>query len=277
MSKLTFANIELDEVQSDVENTRAENNELKIIQDELKAERKKLENEIAPIRELRKLKTKISKIKIPDKPLFGNAKLPYEDLAKLKEMADAYIANEDEIKSLRNRSADVSKRENAATEKEEKLNAHEKSLAGKKEALALSAQYKSERDNLSIKVNTHARQIQILTEKNNLLAIKANRAFDLIAHIVKAVRILKYGTSENGFSEYGIANLTPAQGTLIDSLACFGAKLADNYGYNKHSEKMRKYIGMDEGITAEMKTLNPEIFPKEKPQQKSQSRSSDAR
>jgi phage pi2 protein 07 len=262
---LELANMELDEAQTDLENARTKNNDIMAEQEGLQSERDKLENQVAPIRELQKLKTKTQNIKIPDKPVLGNnAKMPYDDLVKLKEMADVYIANEAEIKDIRKRRVAVSKRETDAATKEKNLTTREKSVRIKEDTLASANAVKSERDNLITQVET-------LTNKNDLLVKKSNRAFDLISQIVKAARLLKHGTVENGFGEYRIENLTAVQGTLIDALAYFGARLADNYNLKDQADHMKKFIGLDEGIKSEMKILNPDIFPDERPQQKSKS------
>jgi|GEM_PF-230370 len=264
-NKLKLAEMELDDVQTDIDRNRTQHNDLQSEKEQLQSERDELKNEVEPIRELQKLKIKTQEIKIPDKPTFGsNVKIPYDDLVKLKKISDTYIANENEIKDIRKRRVAVSKRETDTTAKEKDLITREISMKSKEGLLNFATTLKAERDNLQAKVDNQAGQIQTLTNKNDLLVTKSNRAFDVIANIVKAARLLKYGTVENGFGDYKIENLTPIQGTLLDALAHYGSKLAYNYNYKNLSDDMKKFIALDENIKSEMKILNPEIFPTEK-------------
>jgi len=260
ISKLELTTIELDEIFSDLENARIKINQLKTEQTELQSERDKLEKEVAPIRELKKLKTKTAEIEIPDKPpTFGNPKISYDDLVKLKKMADTYIANEDEIKDIRKRRVAVSKKEDAAAEKEKDLNDREKILVGKEDTLASAAKVKSERDELKNEVRNQSNELISFARHNVTLSEKLKGAYDAISNIVKAARLLKYASDKYG--DYKIENLTPKQGTLLDALAAYGARLADENKYVDHAESIRKFIDLGEDVIKEMRILNPDIEP----------------
>jgi hypothetical protein len=213
---------------------------------------------------------KTSEIKIPDKPTFGtNVKIPYDDLVKLKKMSDTYIANEDEIKNIRKRRADVFKREKAATEKESNIRSREKNINGKEDLLKNATQIKSERDNLLTKTKNQSARISELDNANKYWQTKLQEAILAITKIVKAARLLKYQADD--FPGYENETLTPLQGTLLDSLALYGARLAEKNNFNDQAAQMKKYIGLDDEIKEVMKTRAPELFPNERQKQKSRS------
>ena len=270
ISKLELTKIEIEEAESEVENVRNAKSDLQSEKETLESERDELEKEVAPIRDLKKLKVKTAEIKIPDKPAFGtNVKISYNDLVKLKKMADAYIVNEDEIKNIRKRRTDVSAREKAATEKETNLSSREKNLKGKEALLKNASQIKSERDSLLTKTENQSSRIFELDNANKNLRTKLQDAFNAIVKIVKAARLLKYPAED--FPGYENETLTPLQGTLLDCLALYGAKLAEKNNFNDHATQMKKYIGLDDEIKQEMKMRAPELFPEEMRKQKSRS------
>jgi len=260
-NKLKLADMELEDVQTDIDRNRTQQNNLLSKNEQLQSEREKLENDVAPIKELQKLKTKTEEIKIPDKPSFGsNVKIPYTDLVKLKKMGDAYIANENEIKNIRNRSSDVSKRESNAAAREKNVSRREDVIKGKEDLLNSATAVKSERDELQIQVNHLSRQLQTVTAK-------LQQAFDVIANIIKAAKLLQHGREHT--AEYKVENFTPKQKTLLRAIYEYGAKSADQNNFSNHAEQMRGYMNLDENILTEMKKINPDLFPTEK--QKSRS------
>ena len=214
------------------------------------------------MQELKKLKTETEKITIPPKPSFGtNVKIPYEDLLKLKKMANTYIANRDEIKSLRTRTTDVEKREAVIADKEKKLNAREKSLAGKETALAEAADVKADRDRLQSHSQWQSGAIAERDTKISAQSEKLTEAYDAIAHIVKAARLLKY--AGNNLAEYKNENLTEKQGAILDALANYGAKLAAKNNFPDQAEQMKKFVSLANSIEEEMKILVPHLYPKQ--------------
>ena len=260
-NRLKLADMELEDVQKDIDRDRAVQADLKSEKSELQAERDDLKNEVAPIRELQKLKTKTEEIKIPDKPSFGsNVKIPYSDLVKLKKMADTYIANESEIKNVRTRRSDVAKREGNAATREKNVKHREDDIKGKEDLLNSAATVKSERDELQIQANHLSRQLQTVTAK-------LQQAFDVISNIVKAAKLLHLGYDHT--AEYKVENLTPKQEALISALYEYGAKAAAQNNFAEHAKSMRGFMKLDDDILAEMKKANPELFPQEK--QKSRS------
>jgi len=261
-NKLKLANMELEDIQSDLDNTRAKNSNLVHEQEGLQAKRDQLERELVPIMELRKLKTKTKEIKIPSKPMFGsNAKMPYEDLLKLKEMADAYIANEEQIKLIRKRHAIITKKEKAIATKEQELDNREVSLAEKEDALASADRIKAERDQFKSTLDQQTEEMKKLVTYTRTLMEKLKISYEAITKIVQATGLLKYKSDD--FGEYTIESLTPKQSVMLDALAAYGAKLADENKFNQQAEGMRRYTNLDEAIRKEMKVLNPEIFPEE--------------
>ena len=270
IDKLKLTNNEIEEAQSEIEVTRNFKADLLVEKESLQSERDKLESEVAPIRDLKRLKIKTSEIKIPDKPTFGtNVKIPYDDLVKLKKMADTYIANEDEIKNIRKRRTDVSAREKSATEKEANISGREIAMSGNENLLKNAAQVKTERDNLLAKTKNQSAKISELENANRYWYGKLQEAFSVITKIVKAARLLKYPSED--FPGYENQTLTPLQGTLLDCLALYGARLAEKNNFNDHATQMKKYIGLDDEIKQEIKNRAPELFSEEMRKQKSRS------
>jgi len=101
----------------------------------IEAEKKQLEKEVEPIRELRRLKAKTEEIPIPKKTLLGKSDLSYEDAVKAIEGNNAYIANEAEIKNIRVNRGKVKKREDAVTERETAADGRERQLDSREKSL----------------------------------------------------------------------------------------------------------------------------------------------
>jgi hypothetical protein len=123
-----------------------------------------------------------------------------------------------------------------------------------------AAAVKSERDELQIQVNHLSRQLQTVTTK-------LQQAFDVIANIVKAAKLLRHGREHT--AEYKVENFTPKQETLLSAIYEYGAKSAAQNNFAEHAKQMRGFMELGESIKAEMKILNPDLFPAEK--QKSRS------
>lgn len=248
-SELSLINLELEDIQSELEVVQNDTNSLKQVKGEL-------EKEAESIKELQKLKTKTISITVQDKPVFGsNVKISYENLLKLKEMADAYIANEKEIKNIRKRHIAVSKRETAATEKDKILTAREKNIEGKERLLNSAASIKSERDNLQIQLAESQNQIVASINENNFVTVKLQEAYNAVASIIQAVGTLKYTTEK--YQEYVLENLTPKQLALLTAIENFGIRFAEKNNFIEQADNMKKYINIDDSIKKELKILEP--------------------
>ena len=123
---------------------------------------------------------------------------------------------------------------------------------------------KTERDELQIQANHLSRQRQTVTTTKDNVGANMMLAYDAMTAIVEAIQLFKYADNDDAkVADYKIENLTPKQSTLIDALAEFGAKSADKINAVKHADRMRKFANVSDEILAEMKILNPDLFPKE--------------
>ncbi|MCL2839981.1 MAG: hypothetical protein FWE05_04330 [Defluviitaleaceae bacterium] len=177
-------------------------------------------------------------------------------------MADSYIANEAEIKDIRKRRTDVKTREDNAGTRETKVTRREKAIKGKETLLATATTVKNERDELQAEVDKQAREIEALTAKSANIGRNLVQAYDTMTAAIEAVQVLKYTVTDRAdLDEYKADNLNPKQGTLIDALAEYGAKSAEKIGLTKHANRMRTAADVNKDILAEMKALNPQLFP----------------
>jgi len=263
--RLKLAEMELDEVQAEIESNQTKNNRLKTKQAQLSAD-------VAGIKELRKLNIRFDEINIPDKPAFSSSvKMPYADVVKLKNMADAYIANEAEIKDVRKRRGAVKTREDNATTREIKVTNREQAVKADEKTLKNAKDVKADRDKLQRLFDTQVSEIDVLKTTNNKLGTNLNSAYTIMSDIVEAVQIFKYPVEDmEEFDEYRIDNISPKQSALIDALAEYGAKSAENINGNKYSNRMRTSAGLYKDIVEEMKIISPELFPKPQAQVQAQ-------
>lgn len=237
----------------------------------LSEEKDKLTAEVQPYREL---KAGMDEIDSTGKALpFGYVAVKKENLAELREQAKSYTANRDEIETLRERSAAVSQREQRADQREQQLNKREAGLEDMQNQiierynrqLRLNQLLeKSERDgrakdkkiadlqteNTSLRGQIRSLTAQLdevkaeLWNKINNLTDKLKGAYTSLTNIVKAVGMLKYD-KEDG---YKVPDLTQKQEKLIDGIAEYGAKWAEEDGFPDMAEDMEKHIGISKGI-----------------------------
>lgn len=238
---------------------------------EIEQEKEAIVAEVEPLREL---KTGMDEIDTAGKELpFGVVAIKKKDLEAVKEQAKAYTANRDEIETLRERSAAVSRREQRADQREQQLNKREAGLEDMQNQiierynrqLRLNQLLeKAERDgkakdkqiaDLQSENSSLRGQIRSLTaqmdeikaelwERINNLTDKLKGAYTSLTNIVKAVGMLKYD-KEDG---YKVPDLTQKQEKLIDGIAEYGAKWAKEDGFPDMAEDMEKHIGISKGI-----------------------------
>lgn len=229
---------------------------------------------IAEVEPLRELKTGIDEIAGTGKTVLpGVVAIKKKNLEAVKEQAKAYTANRDEIETLRERSAAVSRREQRADQREQQLNKREAGLEDMQNQiierynrqLRLNQLLeKSERDgrakdkkiadlqteNTSLRGQIRSLTAQLdevkaeLWNKINNLTDKLKGAYTSLTNIVKAVGMLKYD-KEDG---YKVPDLTQKQEKLIDGIAEYGAKWAKEDGFPDMAEDMEKHIGISKGI-----------------------------
>jgi chromosome segregation ATPase len=202
--KLKLAEIELEEVQAEIESSRT-------TKGKLKTEQERLEADVSHVKELRKLTTKVAEISIPDKPTFSSSvKMPYADVVKLKNMADAYIANEAEIKDVRKRRGAVKTREDNATTRETKVTNREIAVKADETTLKNAEDVKADRDKLQRLFDTQVSEIDVLKTTNNKLGTNLNKAYTIMSDIVEAIQIFKYPVEDmEELDEYRIDNISP--------------------------------------------------------------------
>lgn len=258
--------------------------EYKEARDEMIGEIEQEKNAIvAEVEPLRELKTGIDEIDSTGKTILpGVIAVKEKDLEAVKEQAKAYVANRDEIETLRERSAAVSQREQHADQREQQLNKREAGLEDMQNQiierynrqLRLNQLLeKAERDgkakdkqiaDLQAENTSLRGQIRSLTaqmdkikaelwDKINNLTDKLKGAYESLMNIVKAIGMLKYDREKdrNGnytYGKYGINNLSKAQDKLIDGLAEYGAKWAREDGFPDMAEEMEKRVGISKGI-----------------------------
>lgn len=264
---------------TDIKSIKAIKESLIDSKNSLIVEVEKLEKEIAPIRELRKLKTTTEEIVLPEPQGLGKNKtvrLTPENAAILKKQANSYIANHAEIVSIRQRNIAAKKREDAVSDREKTSTNREHTITDKENALKqqeiIISRHKKEVDMLYDRqagineVLEHTererdglrkllaeeiekgKSLEVITATSQAhskdLTERLRGAYESLASVIKAVGMLKYDNNDG----YGIPNLTSKQAKLIDGLADYGAKWANAEGYTDLVEDIQKYIGISKGI-----------------------------
>lgn len=203
-----------------------------------------------------------------------------KDLKELKEQAKAYIVNRDEIGTLRERVAAADHREQCVEQREQELDQKKATLRDEakyvlemyerqehlNERLEQSEQDGREKDkqiaslqseNSSLRAQVRSLRAEIeqvketLTQKITDLTSKLKGAYQSLAAVVKAARMLKY----DGRDGYKVEGLTRKQDRLIDGLAAYAAQWAREDGYPEMAEDMEQHIGISKGIE---KTIAPQ-------------------
>lgn len=237
-----------------------------------------IEQEVEPLREL---KTDIDEIADTGKTILpGVVAVNKKDLEVMKEQAKAYTVNRDEIGELRERVVAVSQREQRVDQIEQELDQKKATLRDEakyvlemyerqehlNERLEQSEQDGREKDkqiaslqseNSSLRAQVRSLRAEIeqvketLTQKITDLTSKLKGAYQSLAAVVKAARMLKY----DGRDGYKVEGLTRKQDKLIDGLAAYAAQWAREDGYSEMAEDMEKHIGISKGIE---KTIAPQ-------------------
>lgn len=263
----------------EVEEERAARGSLSV--DEYKEARDKM---LEPIKQemqpYQQLEIATNEVDVKGLRLAGWVGVKDKDLKELKEQAKAYIVNRDEIGTLRERVAATSHREQCVEQREQELD--QKNAVIRKKAEYLLEAYdrqghlnelleKAEKDgmekdkqiadlqreNSSLKQQVCSlreeveRVREMLTQKITDLTDKLKGAYQSLAAVVKAARMLKY----DGRDGYKVEGLTRKQDKLIDGLAAYGAQWAREDGYSEMAEDMEKHIGISKGIE---KTIAPQ-------------------
>lgn len=257
----------------EVEEERAARGSLSV--DEYKAVKDQMIGDIEQaIEPLRELKTDIDEIADTGKTILpGVVAVNKKDLEVMKEQAKSYIANRDEIGELRDRTAAVSQREQRVDQIEQELDQKKATLRNEakyvlemyerqehlNERLEQSEQDGREKDkqiaslqseNSSLRAQVRSLRAEIeqvketLTQKITDLTSKLKGAYQSLAAVVKAARMLKY----DGRDGYKVEGLTKKQDRLIDGIAEYGAKWAKDDGFPELAEDMEKHIGISKGI-----------------------------
>lgn len=231
---------------------------------ELTEEKDRLTAEVQPYREL---KVGIDEVDSTGKSMpFGYVAVKKENLAELQEQAKSYRTNRDEIETLRERSAAVSRKEQRADQREQQLDNKANELARQQQQLQQMYQRQlnlnqlleqSERacadlkkknatltaENGSLRAEIE-RVRETLIQKINDLSERLRGAYDCFRNVVKAVGMLKYDKTDG----YKVEGLTKKQDRLIDGVAEYGAKWAREDGFPEHAEDMEKHIGISKGL-----------------------------
>ena len=109
---------------------------------------------------------------------------------------------------------------------------------------------KLQRENSSLRQELSSVKETLMQRINNL-TVKLKGAYQSLAAVVKAARMLKY----DGRDGYKVEGLTRKQDKLIDGLAAYAAQWAREDGYSEMAEDMEKHIGISKGIE---KTIAPQ-------------------
>lgn len=256
----------------EVEEERASRGSLSV--DEYKEARDKM---LEPIKQemqpYQQLEIATNEVDVKGLRLAGWVGVKDKDLKELKEQAKAYTVNRDEIGELRERVAAVSHREQCVEQREQELD--QKNAVIREKAQYLLEAYdrqghlnelleKAEKDGMQKdklidklqRENSSLRQElssvkETLMQRINNLTVKLKGAYQSLAAVVKAARMLKY----DGRDGYKVEGLTRKQDKLIDGLAAYAAQWAREDGYSEMAEDMEKHIGISKGIE---KTIAPQ-------------------
>ncbi len=83
-----------------------------------------------------------------------------------------------------------------------------------------------------------------LKQEIDSLTGRLRGAYESFTSMVKAVGMLKYDKKDG----YAISGLSKKQEKLIDGIADYGAKGANEDGFTDLAEQMKKYIGISKGL-----------------------------
>ena len=245
--------------------------------EKLTEETQQLTEKITPLREM---KVETDKVERPGKELpLGIVAIKKKDLLTLREQANAYVVNRDEVLSVRDRLAEVGKREREVAGKEAWLNSRlrevndqyarqfnlnktlERTEAELKEVKQELTKVQRENTTLKGRISelerTFEQRVSEATEKLQEtidgLRTQVREAYESLRNVVQAVGLLRY---DKKGSKYRCEDLTPAQERIIDGVAEYGAYWARAEGHEDLAEDMEKRIGLSKGLE---KLIEPKV------------------
>lgn len=242
------------------------NNNIKEIQEDFEVKKEEITKKLTPLKtELdRYLNLEISaknNISLEEKKMpLSNKRVSVDitELEKIKQQAQAYCLNYQEIKRNRERKKELDEKEAELTilklklqkEREDNERAYNRQL------------------NLNKLLEAEERKVQKLTEENNELKKTVNslkkkadklinviiKAFSEMAAIIKTVKMLKYSNEEYK------ANLTEDQGILIDAVTQYGKDKLMEIGdpqFNDLAKDISNNTEIDDEISDYIDDLSP--------------------
>lgn len=242
------------------------NNNIKEIQEDFEVKKEEITKKLTPLKtELdRYLNLEISaknNISLEEKKMpLSNKRVSVDiaELEKIKQQAQAYCLNYQEIKRNRERKKELD-------EKEAKLTILKLKLQKERED---NERAYNRQLNLNKLLEAEERKVQKLTEENNELKKTVNslkkkadrlinviiKAFSEMAAIIKTVKMLKYSNEEYK------ANLTEDQGILIDAVTQYGKDKLMEIGdpqFNDLAKDISNNTEIDDEISDYIDDLSP--------------------
>lgn len=251
-AEVTEAQNELLKAQKDKETLEDEKSALRGDLDVLGAKLDKYQEMGVKVSEIDNIKAKTV--------LGGWVTLKSDDWECVKEQAKAYVANRDEVLSLREREEEVENKEvRAAYRKQEademyarQLNVNQlleqserkvKELGEENTKLILNNRTKSsEIGNLKTEISKKDREIEFFRQS-------LTKAVTAIASVSKAAKMLFYAEDD----EYRLISPTRKQKRLLNGLAEYGARTAETLGFYEIGSAIRKHAEIDDDLQKFMK------------------------
>ena len=259
---------------------------------DIEQEKQALMEEITP---LRQLKVRIDEVDDIGKAVFsGHVLVKRDDLNLIKKQAEAYTVNRNEIKSVRQRSADVAKREKQADLREQQLKVRESDvermlhdqqtsfnqhlkesedqvkqlweqntdLKSKncslkdqvKQLQVQNADLKTENSSLKTKISSLKTNIDDLWDTIITLTEHFKGAIECLGAVCKAIGMFKYS---DGIYR---ADLTIDQGHLVDAILNYGSNYARSVDEHEIADDIDQNTMISSGINREIKELKPEYW-----------------
>lgn len=233
-------------------------------QNELKAHINELSKELEDYKDL---KITADKVNIAETQMpFGMVMVNKNDLSIIQDQAKSFVVNRNEIMDLRNRSIQISNREELV-----KSNEHRISEMYNRQISVNKLLEKTENENEILKeklkdvtnklewsktfqnvLKNDKEVIKESAEKSiGILEKRLKTAYTALTEVVEAVGMLKYDSHEG----YKIENLNPKQERLIDGIAEYASKLARNNDFSDLAEEMDRHVGISSNIR---KTIQPQ-------------------
>lgn len=247
--------------------------------EQLRAETQQLTEKITPLREM---KVKTDEVDRHGRELpFGVVAIRKKKLTEIREQAHAYVVNRDEVLSVRDRLAEVSRREREVAGKEAWLNKRENELAReygrqrnlnnileatererdlyKKELTKAQNENTTLKDRISELERTFEQRVQEVTEKLQRAYEEAQEmakgAYICLKNVVQATGLIAYGKDD--YAQYRCDTLPLESKKLIDGVAEYGAYWAEHDGFHEFAEDMRKTVSLKRGVD---RFIHPERY-----------------